>query len=319
MPVERLEPIPAPLYDPRHEHDACGVGFVADIDGRHAARTVPMALEALAALAHRGARGADDTTGDGAGISIPISPRFRRRLIAEAGVDLGPRRRVAVAMCFLPPDAVDAATALVAERANRAGLAVVGWRACRWTAASSPAAAWEGRRRFGRPCWCLADGCPAPRSSAPSRSRDARSRPRPPRPRAWRSWRSRRCPTRRSSTRACSSATSSGASTPICARRDLDARYAIFHQRYSTNTFPSWRLAQPFTRLAHNGEINTIRANREHMRGRRSRLGGVRWARRLADARAAREHRRVRLRSPWTMRSSCSSSPGWGSTRRWPR
>ena len=78
MTVKRLQPIDAPLYDPRHEHDACGVGFVADLDGRHAQRTVPMALEALAALAHRGARAADDRTGDGAGISIPISAPIRR-------------------------------------------------------------------------------------------------------------------------------------------------------------------------------------------------------------------------------------------------
>ncbi len=64
---------------------------------------------------------------------------------------------------------------------------------------------------------------------------------------------------------------------------DLDARYAVFHQRYSTNTFPSWRLAQPFGYLAHNGEINTIRSNREAMRGRRHDLGRARWAHRLAE------------------------------------
>ena len=80
MTARRLQPIDAPLYDPRYEHDACGVGFVADIDGRHAPDTVPMALEALAALAHRGARAADDSTGDGAGISIPISARFGARI-----------------------------------------------------------------------------------------------------------------------------------------------------------------------------------------------------------------------------------------------
>jgi len=87
MTVTPLQPIDVPLYDPRHEHDACGVGFVADLDGRHVQRTVAMALEALAALAHRGARAADDKTGDGSGISIPISARFRARLIAEAGLD----------------------------------------------------------------------------------------------------------------------------------------------------------------------------------------------------------------------------------------
>ena len=75
MPSPRLEPIAAPLYDPRYEHDACGVGFVADPHRRHPAGPVALALEALAALAHRGARAADDATGDGAGISIPISGR----------------------------------------------------------------------------------------------------------------------------------------------------------------------------------------------------------------------------------------------------
>ena len=64
---------------------------------------------------------------------------------------------------------------------------------------------------------------------------------------------------------------------------DLDARYAVFHQRYSTNTFPSWRLAQPFGYLAHNGEINTVRSNREAMRGRRHALGRGRWSTRLAE------------------------------------
>ena len=64
---------------------------------------------------------------------------------------------------------------------------------------------------------------------------------------------------------------------------DLDARYAVFHQRYSTNTFPSWRLAQPFGYVAHNGEINTVRSNREAMRGRRSALGRGRWMRRMAE------------------------------------
>ena len=78
MTAKPLQPIDAPLYDPRYEHDACGVGFVADLHGRHADRTVPMALEALAALAHRGARAADDRTGDGAGISIPSRPASAR-------------------------------------------------------------------------------------------------------------------------------------------------------------------------------------------------------------------------------------------------
>src|SRR3990170_444620 len=128
MTVQRLQPIDAPLYDPRHEHDACGVGFVADLDGRHVQHTVPMALEALAALAHRGARAADDRTGDGAGISIPISARFGARLVAEAGLAARPRGRLAVAMCFLPATDPDAAAAALQARAIDEGLKVAGWR-----------------------------------------------------------------------------------------------------------------------------------------------------------------------------------------------
>ena len=116
MPSPRLEPIAAPLYDPRHEHDACGVGFVADPHRRHPAGPVALALQALAALAHRGARAADDATGDGAGISIPISTRFRRRLLAEAGVSIGPRRRVAIGMCFLPPARIGEGMELIDAR-----------------------------------------------------------------------------------------------------------------------------------------------------------------------------------------------------------
>ncbi len=126
--VEPIGPIAAPLYNPRHEHDACGVGFIADTDGRHASRVVGMALEALDSLAHRGARAADDLTGDGAGISIPLSPRFRSRVIAEAGVSASRGRGAALAMCFLPVGAAEAAARHIADLAVAQGLAVIGWR-----------------------------------------------------------------------------------------------------------------------------------------------------------------------------------------------
>lgn len=126
MTARPFSPIEAPLYDPRHEHDACGVGFIADLDGRHACSIVPMALEALSNLAHRGARAADDLTGDGAGISIPISRSFARRVMAEAGLAERPRGRVALAMCFLSDDAGGMRT--VERCAAVEGLAVAGWR-----------------------------------------------------------------------------------------------------------------------------------------------------------------------------------------------
>ena len=284
MPSTRLEPIPAPLYDPRHEHDACGVGFVADPGGLHPDDTVALALEALAALAHRGARGADDVTGDGAGIAIPISKRFRRRLLAEAGVSVGPRRRVAIGMCFLPPATAGEAEAVVADRVRAAGLVVAGWRDVP-VDASLVAARRVGETPIVKQAIVLApgrlDGIGFARALVLAR----------------RSIASSAAATHGLEDLAVASLSEAslvykglfvgdelGRFYADLRADDLDARYALFHQRYSTNTFPSWRLAQPFGYLAHNGEINTVRANREAMRGRRARLGGGAWARKLVDA-----------------------------------
>ncbi len=284
MRTEVLSPLPAPLYDPRHDHDACGVGFVADLHGGHRSAIVPLALEALAALAHRGARAADDTTGDGAGISFPISRRFRRRLLTDAGVSPVSGRRVAIGMCFLPRIAIDAAVKRIERTAAVLGTHVAGWREVPvdWslTAGSSLEGAPEIRQAI-----VVAD-------RPMSRIAFARA-----------------LATIRRAVEADAAAdailgdltiVSLSPSTVVykglfvgdelgrfygdLGAADLDARYALFHQRYSTNTFPSWALAQPFGYLAHNGEINTIRSNREAMRGRRHRLGGGHWARRVVDA-----------------------------------
>ncbi|MGI8829165.1 MAG: glutamate synthase large subunit [Candidatus Limnocylindria bacterium] len=282
MAITPLQPIDVPLYDARHEHDACGVGFVADLDGRHAGRTVPMALEALEALAHRGARAADDQTGDGAGISIPISARFGRRLLAEAGLAARPNGRVAVAMCFFPAEA-DAAAHLIEARAADDGLIIAGWR----DVPVQPELV-AGRAATEAPVIRQAIVVGAPRLS----------------PLAF----ARRLAILRRAIERDASATLGLESLAIVSvssqqvvykglfvgdelgrfyddlgADDLDARYAVFHQRYSTNTFPSWRLAQPFGYIAHNGEINTVRANREAMRGRRHALGQGRWAQRLRE------------------------------------
>jgi glutamate synthase (ferredoxin) len=281
MTVKPLRPIEVPLYDARHEHDACGVGFVADLDGRHAASTVPMALEALAALSHRGARAADDRTGDGAGISIPISKRFARRLLAEAGLAVRPRGRVAVAMCFLPADA-DAAARLIEIRAAEEGLTVAGWRdvpvqselvAAR-TAAETPTirqAIVVGKARtkpiaFARRLAILRRV--VERDASATSGLESLAIP--------------SISSQQVVYKGLFVGDELGRFYDDLRADDLEPRYAVFHQRYSTNTFPSWRLAQPFGYLAHNGEINTVRANREAMRGRRHALGGGRWADRLA-------------------------------------
>ena len=273
MTISRLEPIHAPLYDPRHEHDACGVGFIADLDGRHVGSTVRMALEALAALAHRGARAADDRTGDGAGISIPISSRFGARLIAEAGVPGRPRGRVAIAMCFL---STEDDAGMIEERAAVAGVAVAGWRQVPVQHALV-ADRTVGETPLIRQAIVVGDARLTPLAFA-----------------------RRLAALRRAVELTASASISSIGPNQVVYKGlfvgdelgrfyddlradDLDARYAVFHQRYSTNTFPSWRLAQPFGYLAHNGEINTVRSNREAMRGRRHALGAGRWATRLGE------------------------------------
>src|SRR5476649_2483463 len=100
------------LYDPRHEHDACGVGFVANIKGRKSHEVIACGLEILINLNHRGAVGADPLVGDGAGILIQIPDALYREWAARAGVDLPPAGEYAVAMCFLPRDAEARAAAV---------------------------------------------------------------------------------------------------------------------------------------------------------------------------------------------------------------
>jgi glutamate synthase domain-containing protein 2/glutamate synthase domain-containing protein 1/glutamate synthase domain-containing protein 3 len=282
MPRGHLRPIDVPLYDPRDDHDACGVGFVADLRGRHAGRTVAMALEALASLAHRGARAADDQTGDGAGLSLPLSPLLLDRICEEAGAD--PRRRpTAVAMCFLPTAAARCAAAriAVADAVADAGLTVLGWRPVpvrRELVA--------GRRLGETPdIWQAVILGDRRLTSVAFARRLALAR--------------RRIERMSSADGQDQIEVASMSATTVVYKglfvgdelgrfyddlraTDLDVPYALFHQRYSTNTFPSWRLAQPFRYLAHNGEINTVRSNREQMRGRRNALGGGPWARQLA-------------------------------------
>src|SRR6185295_14796706 len=92
----------APLYDPRFEHDACGVGFVAESSAGPSARIVPLALQALAGLTHRGAIAGDAKTGDGAGLAIPLAPALLARIVAESGVAVPAGQTLAVGMTFLP-------------------------------------------------------------------------------------------------------------------------------------------------------------------------------------------------------------------------
>src|SRR5690242_9746146 len=120
----------APLYDARFEHDACGVGFVAESRAGASARVVPLALQALAGLTHRGAIAADAKTGDGAGIAIPLTADHLARIVAETGVTAPRNRRVGLAMAFLPAaePARSRSRLLVENAVGAEGLEPLGWR-----------------------------------------------------------------------------------------------------------------------------------------------------------------------------------------------
>ncbi len=272
----------SPLYDRRFEHDACGVGFVADAGGRSRARILPLALAGLGALGHRGAFAADGASSDGAGVLLPLEPSVLARLAP------GLPGRPGVISLFLPrPEApASRARGIVEAALSHERLPMSAWR----TVPSDPTAL--GREaRTTRPTFAQAFvERPAGLSDARFELRLLLAR------------RRMEALTRVAGAELASFAVPSASCRSIVYKGlvagdrladlypdlapGLVVSHAIFHQRYATNTHPDWRLAQPFRAIAHNGEINTVRANREQVRGRVAALVGAPGsaARRLIEA-----------------------------------
>ncbi len=252
------------LYDPRFEHDACGVGMVADLSGRPAHSTVAQALTVLRNLDHRGAKGSDPETGDGAGILTQMPDEFFR---AVCDFELPPPGRYAAGLAFLPRGDRERAAKLrrLARLARLEGLVVLGWREVPRDEGACGAGALAVRPG-------LAQLFVASAAGEHGTDLDRRAF----------------CLRRRAEHEAgvylasLSSATIvyKGMLTALQLERfypDLtDRRYAsavaLAHSRFSTNTFPSWPLAHPYRLIAHNGEINTIRGNRNWLRAREAML-----------------------------------------------
>jgi len=258
------------LLDPWRESDACGVGFVARADGARTHDILSLALTAVARLAHRGAA-SNDKSGDGAGVLTQIP----HRLLGVAG---GPAERVALGMFFLPPGGVDEAVDLIEGALVSLGMPVLGWRVVPvdasvlgpLAAASQPTI----RQLFVGP---------------PTGPADAQSWER-------RLYLARRVIERRAAKAGleifvCSLSCRTVVYKALLVGTELPGFYAdlrsplfetgiaVFHQRYSTNTLPSWPLAQPFRMLAHNGEINTLWGNRNAMLAREPALAAPVWDR----------------------------------------
>jgi len=275
----------APLYDASFEHDACGVGFVAESQAGDSGRVIPLALQLLAGLTHRGAIAADARTGDGAGLAVPLSAAMRSRILADAGLIVPRATDVAIGMLFLPAAMPHRAAArrLVESAVEAEGLEVAGWRIVPTDPSVLGPTALERSPAIEQ----IVIRRPAGLSALKFEQRLVLAR------RAI-EFGARETPELRDlHVPSLSSRTVVFKGLFIGAelgRFYLDllepapsVAYAIVHQRYSTNTHPSWRLAQPFRFLAHNGEINTVRGNREAMAGRAGGLGGGAFGRRLGS------------------------------------
>ena len=277
-PTPGQAPAAQGLYDPANEHDNCGLGFVAHIGGAKSHSIVGQALTILENLDHRGAVGADPLLGDGAGILIQIPDPLIRRWAEGEKRDLPPPGDYAIAMCFLPRG--EAARGFVTDRFERfvekEGQRLVGWRDVPVTCDGLGEAVLASMPVI-RQC-VIARGTDAPDQDAFERKLIV-IRKQVQNPLAELEAKhdlpgltELYIPSFSSRTlvyKGLLLATQVGSFYDDLRDPDCVTALGLVHQRFSTNTFPSWRLAQPFRLLAHNGEINTVRGNVNWMNARR--------------------------------------------------
>ncbi len=256
------------LYDPAFERDSCGFGLIAHLDERPSHWAVATALGALARLAHRGAVAAVGLSGDGCGLLIHEPAVFLRAIAAEAGIAVSPG--FAVGCVFLPTAAAAAGVArsTLSAELEREGVRVAGWRVVPTDASVCGETARATQPRieqvFVEPAAAL-DAAGYARALYVARRRAERALA--PEPAFY-------VASLSPHTLAYKAMVLPAALPrfyPDLARADLTSRAVMFHQRFSTNTQPQWRLAHPFRLLAHNGEINTVEGNRRWARARAAR------------------------------------------------
>ena len=274
------------LYDPSHEHDACGLGFVAQLRGGPSHDVVSKGLEVLRRLSHRGAAGADPSTGDGAGLLIQVPHAFYERVLSHRGIELPLAGDYGVVQTYLSrdPARMDAQMGIVEGVVRYHNQKVIGWR-------DVP----------------VDDGVlgPIARNSRPVMKQLFIARMAPARSFERVLFMIRKRAGRLVSTMlkrddesdfyiaSCSSKTVVYKGLMLPERIDgfyLDLRQddvksalAMVHSRFSTNTFPTWDRAHPYRRIAHNGEINTLRGNQNWMAAREPLLASRAFGEHLAD------------------------------------
>ena len=263
-------PLPHGLYDPAFEHDACGVGFVARLDAVPTHAVVADAVQILVNLEHRGAIGGDKKTGDGAGLLTQLPHELFRDACAAEGVALPEPGDYAVGMVFLPTEPALRGRAMRAlERAaEEEGCEVLAWRAV--PVDDGPLGPFARRSRPDvRQLFLARRGVPR---EAFERRLYVIRRLAEKEAEGWAGGAGHFYIPTLSSLKIAYKGMLVGTQLATFYPDLRDPRYrtcyALIHQRYSTNTFPSWQLAQPFRLLAHNGEINTLRGNVTRMTAR---------------------------------------------------
>jgi glutamate synthase (NADPH) large chain len=266
------------MYHPEFEGDACGVGLIAATDGKASRRVVASAIDALKAVWHRGAVDADGKTGDGAGLHIDLPVRFFDDAIADSGHRPMPNR-LAVGMVFLPRTDLSAqenCRTIVEAEIIDAGYTIYGWRQVPVDVSvigdkaqatrpeieqimiAGPMPDEQSKTEFEKNLYLVRRRIEKQIIAAQIRDFYICSL-------------------------SCQSivykglflAESLSIFYPDLQSDSFISRVAVFHQRYSTNTFPQWWLAQPFRSLAHNGEINTIRGNKNWMKSHEIKMASI--------------------------------------------
>jgi glutamate synthase (NADPH) large chain len=270
MPAQPALAVPSPavpspqgLYDARHEHDSCGVAMVATLRGTPTHEIVEQGLTALRNLEHRGASGSDPGTGDGAGILLQVPDAFLREVVA---FPLPPKGAYLVGMAFLPVADGGEAERAVEQIAVEEGLRVLGWRDVPVLADVAGEGARAVMPRFRQVFLTSASerlvGLGLERLGFLVRKRADHET----------SAYFASLSTRTVVYKGMLTAPQLQQFFPDLTDARLTSALALVHSRFSTNTFPSWPLAHPFRYVAHNGEINTVRGNRNWMRARESQL-----------------------------------------------
>ncbi len=261
---------PSGLYRPSFEHDSCGFGLIAQMDDRPSHWLVRTAVDSLARLTHRGAIAADGKSGDGCGLLLKKPHAYMETIAAREGIEL--ETTFAVGMLFLNPDRglAERARGILDESLSAEGMTVAGWREVPTDPSVCGREALASMPQIEQ---IFINAAPEMRADAfERRLYIARRRAEKRINGDDRVFYIPSLSSRVISYKGMVMAANLAQFYPDLEDDHLEASLCVFHQRFSTNTWPQWRLAQPFRYLAHNGEINTIQGNRNWIRARSAKL-----------------------------------------------